>query len=413
MSQLTLKSGSGFFKQGSWMVMAAVFGGICMFGVHPLNNYIPNEEYARVGTLLSVFLWLQIPALGLQNVFVDQAAAALTDEHQRRLRGTVKKVLLGTFLLWLGMVLFSFLFRVWIRETFKIPQPAILWMTLLLALTALWSPIFMGVLQGRQNFFWLGWISILSGLGRVLFAYAMVFVFAATNAVGILTGILLSAIAALAIPAWLTRDTWRGEGKGVELKPWFARVIPFTLGMGVPQFLTCLDMLMVTVFFSLSETANFVSVATVGRGLILLTAPLVSVMFPKLVRSAALSEKSNTLSLALFSALGLAASVIIFLTFFSRPVFALVYPKFVSMTGLIGSYAWAVLPLAIANLLISNLLAKKQFDFAYYSPIIAMLYFLGLTLWHGSFLQVIQVMGCINSGYLAMALFFTWRAKTR
>ena len=43
-------------------------------------------------------------------------------------------------------------------------------MTLAVVLMNLWMPVFSGVLQGRQDFFWLGWAAIVSGVGRIAVA---------------------------------------------------------------------------------------------------------------------------------------------------------------------------------------------------------------------------------------------------
>ena len=48
----------------------------------------------------------------------------------------------------------------------KISNPAALAMTVFIGLAAMWMPLVMGMLQGRQNFLWLGWTSILNGAGR-------------------------------------------------------------------------------------------------------------------------------------------------------------------------------------------------------------------------------------------------------
>ena len=60
---------------------------------------------------------------------------------------------------------------VWIWQTdilagWKLTSPADLWITVLVVLFSFWLPMFWGVLQGQQDFFWLGWSNIINGVGR-------------------------------------------------------------------------------------------------------------------------------------------------------------------------------------------------------------------------------------------------------
>jgi O-antigen/teichoic acid export membrane protein len=201
-------------------------------------------------------------------------------------------------------------------------------------------------------------------------------------------------------------------GEPMEWRNWLGRVIPLTTCLGITPLLTYADSLIVTALLP-QQLDKYTSASTVGRGLILLTAPLIAVMFPMLVRNIAKSEKSNVLSLALFSAVGLAVSVVIFLTFFLKPIFILFYPdpKYIDAIPLISRYAWAVFPLAIGNVLLSNLLAQRKFDVAWALLIVPAGYLLALTKFHASLGQIITVMGITNVVYLLVNLVFTGLSK--
>ena len=55
----------------------------------------------------------------------------------------------------------------WVIERWQIKNPVVLWITLLACLVSAWLPLFMGALQGKQNFFWLGWSMMLTGASRL------------------------------------------------------------------------------------------------------------------------------------------------------------------------------------------------------------------------------------------------------
>src|SRR5476649_1519863 len=73
-----------FFRQSGWMMMAATASGALMYCVHPIvSRGMPKEEYGVFTTLLQVVTLMSIPAIGLQTVFAQQTAAAITDQQQR------------------------------------------------------------------------------------------------------------------------------------------------------------------------------------------------------------------------------------------------------------------------------------------------------------------------------------------
>lgn len=72
-----------------------------------------------------------------------------------------------------------------------------------------------------------------------------------------------------------------------------ARVGPLTFGFGAFQFMFSADPLFVQAWFDKDQTAFYMAAGTLGRALVAFTGPMVAVMFPKIVRSAALSEPTR------------------------------------------------------------------------------------------------------------------------
>ena len=87
------------------MMIASVMGGAFMYLVHSIAERMPKEngEYGLFMTLLQVVTQMGIPTIGLQSVFAQQAAAALTEDQHRQLAGVVRKVVGATFLIWAVM----------------------------------------------------------------------------------------------------------------------------------------------------------------------------------------------------------------------------------------------------------------------------------------------------------------------
>src|ERR1700722_12850150 len=103
---------STFFRQGGWMMISAVAGGALMFAVQIFSKkFLSDAEYSGFGALIQLTNWITIPALGLQMVFAQQTAAAVTDEQHRELVGTMKTVMFWTFCIWLATVAAAFVYN--------------------------------------------------------------------------------------------------------------------------------------------------------------------------------------------------------------------------------------------------------------------------------------------------------------
>lgn len=401
-----------FFRQSGWMMIATVGGGVFMYLVHSLAKAMPKEsgEYGLFTTLLQVVTLMGIPAIGLQSVFAQQAAASLTTEQDRQLAGVLKGVLRATFVLWLGMAAIVFLFRHQILTSLKIANPAALWMTVLIGLTALWYPIVMGMLQGRQNFLWLGWTAILNGVGRFI-AILVAVTLLGGWAAGAMTGVFAGLVTAIFVGGWHIRDYLGQKPLPFAWKEWLGRVIPLTLGLGTAQFMLSADMIFVRNFFSETETGYYAAAGMIGRALVFFTLPLTAVMFPKVVQSAARSEKSNVLAQALGITALLGGLAAIGCTILPSLPLRVIYGKSYLVevaTPLVPWFAWCMLPLTLSNVLINSLMARGRFSAVPWLVMVAIGYGVALYYFHGSFKTVIQVLGLFGLLLLAVCSWFSW-----
>jgi O-antigen/teichoic acid export membrane protein len=396
-----------FFRQSGWMLIATVLSGLCMFGVHPFSKLIPEAEYGVFGTMIAVLNCIGIPAIGLQMVFAQQTAAALTDTHLRQLTGTTRGVLLGTLLIWLTTVLLVGLFRRPILDHWHLANPAALWLTLLVGLGAVWSPIFGGILQGQQNFLWFGWASILNGAGRLAGVGLIVLLFQG-YATGMVVGILLGTLVSLTIYVWQTRRVWLGPAAPFAWQPWLQQVVPLTLGLGAFQFMFSADPVFVKAWFDPADIGFYIAAGTLARSLVTFSGPVVWVMFPKIVRSMAISEKTDIMWLTLITITVLTSGGALVLSVVAPWLLQLVYKEsYLAAVPLLRWFAWSMVPLTLANVLISNLMARSLFRVVPWLLAVAGCYAILLIFFHQSFLSVIRVLGISNLLFLGVSLWFT------
>lgn len=402
---------SSFFRQSGWMMLTSVGSGVLMSLVHILSKFVPNEEYAAFGALLQLLNWITIPVIGLQVTIAQQTSAVVSAEGRRQLAATIRFLAGVTFGLWLALAAAILALQPQLLRWLQLANPAALWVTLVLGLVMFWLPLTQGLLQGRQNFLWLGWASVANGGGRLLLAVTIVLVLGGWAA-GIMTGALLGAAAALAIGLWQNRDVLTGPGERFAVSAWFRRLLPLSLGCGVSQFLFSADVLFVQA--TLADTAPYIFGGTLARALVLFTAPLVAVMFPKLVHSAVRNRKSDVMALtlgltallALVGVAGISLGAPWLIRLGSKP-------EFLSFLPLMPLFALAMAPLAIGNVLLNHLMAHSRFRCVPALLVVAAGYWLALRGYGDSFRSVILVLGLFNLLFLGVCAFFTWFGRDR
>jgi O-antigen/teichoic acid export membrane protein len=250
-----------------------------------------------------------------------------------------------------------------ITENLSLSRKTAIWVTLALVFVQLFLPMVQGLLQGTQNFAWLGWSIVLNGAGRFAGICVMVFIFK-SHSTGALFGALAGLISAVAIGFWPCREFFSARAGRMDWAAWFKRVVPLTAGMGASLFLLNADVIFVQANFSPEIAPFYSAVAMVGVGLVTFTGPVATVMFPKLVRSAAQSQRSNSLVLALGGTILLGAVGALICTVWpALPLRILFFnqPEYWVSKQLVPWFIWAMLPVTVANVLISNLLARQQF----------------------------------------------------
>jgi len=412
-----------FFRQSGWLVIANCLSGACLVGVIALlQRMIPPEKSNELGlyfALLRFFTVLAIPAAGLQVVFAHQSAAAITEEQLKQLRVAITKITQAIFILWAIIAAICAFQTSYLKTAFKFTDSLSLWITLFLVLMQLLLPLMQGLLQGLQNFAYLGWSIMLNGVGRFVGIFFMLLLFQ-KNATSALAGALIGLASAVFVGFWPSRRLFRPMQGSFDWSAWLKRVLPLTGGVGASLFLTNADVLFIQAFFPADKAKFYSAAAVVGVGLVAFSTPLASVMFPKIVRSFAQSQKSNSLYLALLGTAllgGLGAFICTLAPQLPLRIMFFNKPEFWDSKVLVPWFMWSMLPLTIANVLINNLLALGRFKAVPWLVAIATGYgvalFYFLSAGHPgenpfpAFKHVVQILGISSSLLLIVALLFT------
>jgi O-antigen/teichoic acid export membrane protein len=405
------KPHAAFFRQSGWLIITAVGGGVLTYLVHFLNKVINPAEYTAFGVLLTLVACL--PVGPVQMVFAQQSALALATGRLGQLSNLIRQAYFWILILWALGATVVLCFQHSIVTGWHLPGALSLWVTVVLVPLTLWQPIFGGVLQGRQDFFWLGWSAVLGGAARLFGAACLVILFK-LGATGMMLGVLFGAVLGVIISVWRTRDLWRLPTEKFDWMALLRQATPMMFGFGACQFLFTSDTMFAKPFFTDAQMKPYVIAGTLSRALLFLVMPLASVMFPKLVQSQAKSQKNNLFGLVVLGTAILSVCGAIGLWIVGPYVvrFQANSSDVAATMALIPWYAGAMVPLAMANVLVNDLLARGRFSVVPFMVLLAVAYCIVLPqmLRHfpGHIELVLQTLAVFNLLLFGLCAWFIW-----
>ncbi len=418
------ESKASFFRQSGWMVIATVLMGGCMMLVHTVTAP-PNlsaNEYEVFASLLKLQLLITIPAAALQTIFVQQSAAAITEQKERQLRTATRAFAMSIFVLWGLLFAIILLKQDGIMAAFKITNPLTLYLNIGLVLSQLWLVVARGILQGKQNFFGLGWTMILDGFVRITALIAIVLVYRGQSA-GAMLAAVIGQVIALGFGVYWVRDVLWGAGEKYPWREWILQLLPLMGGTGGIIFLSSFDVPFVQATFEAGQTKLYQAGQNIGFALFQFTAPLSMVMFPKIVQSVAKAEKSDVLRLTVISTAIMGGLAALAATLLPGVPLRLLYfrsPAMWEAAPLVAGFAWCMLLLTMANVVVGGLLARKRYAFIPWLMLLAAGYvytMIQLRPWlpqldsFEAYRIIIRTMTAFNGAALIIALWFAWGRK--
>jgi O-antigen/teichoic acid export membrane protein len=411
---------SAFFRQSSWMVIATFAGGFFMALVHTVARKMGND-YASFVVLLRLLIIMGIPFAALQTIVARQAAAATDEKHEQQLIATSRALLLATFLVWVLYAVAVIAFAGPLSKLLKINGKGSLYLMLTVALTGLWIPIFKGLLQGRHQFGGLGWLQVSDGVGR--FTVMLVIVGALHGKVaGAMCATFAGQLATLIIGGSLTWSLWTSRPKvAFDWQGLFSVAIPLSFGLGTILLMSSIDMLFVKTLFDEAQATLYSGAMLTGFAIIQFIAPVALVMFARVTQSVARKEHSDSLRMTLMATILFGIVAALGCTLLPSLPLRLMYftnPEMWKAAPLVPWFAWALLPLTVANVLVQDILARAQFKAVPWLMLVPALYAAALGLQapalvqmqrFDAFVRVIQTMGLTSTVLCVLAAYFCRR----
>jgi len=223
-------------------------------------------------------------------------------------------------------------------------------------------------------------------------------------------GVVLGMVVATGMAAWKTRPLWTGPSAPFAWKALAREAIPPLLGFAAFQFLFTADQMFVKAYYSKNVAGYYFGAGTLSRALMWMVGPLASVMFPRIVQSKAKSEKTSLVKLVLLGTALLAGLGAISLSLIGPYIAPIIYEFAKDTVRLLPWYAGAMVPLAVANVLLSNLLAKSSFKVVVPVCVLAAAYGYALTRFHTSDpVSILQILAAANVLLLLICGWFGWQ----
>ena len=394
------------------MAFAATAGGVFNLLASLVVFRMPGAQVNTFDTALAALAIFGTPALGIQAAFAAQAALADDPQRLRALAAMMRSTFAWLGLAWALLAGLSVLYSNRIAALYNLGDPIFLWIILALVLLTLWTPIFNGVLQGRQDFLWYGFGTLLNGAGRLWALAVVVFIFK-LGALGGLLGVLAGNLAVFGLVVWRTFDVPLQKGAEADWRGFLKKAIPLTLGLGALVTIMQADALVVRErllpSLTLEETVGYTAARRIGQVLVFLVGAVVTVMYPKVARGIKTAEGSDALKLTV--SLTTAVSVLGALLTSLVPQIPL---RILAGSGasaesatLVVAYVWAFVPLAISNVLVWNLMARECYRSVPFIIFVAGGCWFALRIYSDRLLNVVAVVGVFSTAMLVVSGIFT------
>jgi len=376
---------------------------------------LPVAEYGVLYSMLQLTSAVAMPMSAVQNTLAHFTGNLVREGKPGHIRGLARQWINRILPAGIILLLLTVILRNYFAAFFNL---ATFWPLVPAALTLFvsgFTPIFSGVLQGKQAFVLMGFPGLAFGFLRLGLGCVFLFLLAPTA----LYGLAANAIGALAsaalayvfyhrsLPQSEQADQAPPERSGRYFWASVAALSGFSILMNM-------DVVLVQHYFkNPADSGNYASASMIARTLVFLIQPIASAMFPKVSsRGAATNEQKFTFfkSLAL-SGLIIAAAVLLCALFPQIPLLILCHEKAPSpqMIALVRLVCWAMAPLGLVFMLMNFELAQHRLACVFPLTLCAIAFLGGVALFHNSLHQVVTVFLTVSLAALAMLVIISFR----
>ncbi len=403
-------------KSSGLLFMAVALASVFNYAFQiAMGRMLLPKEYGMMNALLSIFMIVIIPLTPLFTVITRKMAEykALNDlSHIHYLYRRMSKMIIAGGL----CIMFVFItLSPVLRDYFRIPSLVAIGITALSFVPTLSYNLNLAVLQGVQDYKWLGINQVVSGPAR--FIIAMLFVWFGFGLNGAMAGIfvagfLCSGISYVSASRYV-KDIHEESGSPQAMS--MADVAPVFLATFAFTILSQADIVLVKHYFSAYEAGVYSSAGVLGKTFMYIPGAIVLAMFPMVTEQYALNQSSRLLLFkSLLITVIISGSGALFFYIFPDTVINVIYGhQYASAAPILKYYGLAMLPLSLLMVLMNYLIAREKNVFSYLLAAGAFLEILGVFMFHDLLIQIVIIMLSINIFLLIMGIMIQYFPKVQ
>lgn len=355
-----------------------------------------NLSVSDYGNLASIISMIGFPGLilaALSPVVISFAGESFAKGELGQIRTFYLKIIKFLFTVGLITSILFIIFTTNISSFFHIGNTFILYLSAFIIFLGFVGIVNMSLLQAKLAFGFQVFLSLLGSVIKLLLGVLFVyFGFAVNGAVFALAISGLFLYLASFFPIKFIFDKKIKSAYTVKTKDLFDYGVPSALTLlGLTSFISS-DVLLVKHFFPDHMAGLYAGMSLMGRVIFYIIYPIIGVMFPIIVRKHSNDENYNrTFLFSLF--LVSVPSILLTLVYFTFPKFAILFflkkTEYLSFSPIIGLFGIFISLYSLLYLTANFYLSIKKINV--YIPIVigAILQIILISLYHGSFIQII------------------------
>jgi len=379
----------------SLLLLAAQQGGnaLSLISQVVLLSKLSTRHYGVMAAVLGFVATVTAPLGAVGRTVSHFAARSIKKGDSVRVKSLMLTAARDLSFFGIPLVLVILASRQWLAEFFRFESSTPLLIVCAVLLMSLYKPVMTGALNGAQAFAWISSNNLSGAFLRLVLV--VLFLLFGWGAVGVLSAHALSVLFVLAMHLVALRHILGPGMPGrTRIRGTYSYLLQYAIGTLCVSIFLHGDVIAVKHYFGAEEAGLFAKVSMVAHLAILLPAPVVGAMFPKVVSSGAASYGNwRTLQKALSLVLLIVGGVALPCIVFSRHILVI----------LTGDRADSLVPVLRAMILalsvVSILLVVSSFQMAQRRFIVllplttCMLGFVvGVTFWHEKFIHVAWVL---------------------
>lgn len=360
-----------------------------------MGRLLSPPDFAQLSSLLALIMFSASPLNAISMVLTRHISTLNVESHGLVLRRLYGRCHTTSFLVSLILVAIAFPNLNGLLGLLKLDDADLFWSFCLLMMLYSFCTVNLAFFQGLQRFNWLGGISFLTALLKVVLGIGLVM--AGFGIIGAVDGLMISLLLTWMIGFFLLYRKYaerKGEGGAPPNPLKFYSVLPVLVSSIAFTAMTQLDMVFVNYFFPADSAGIYAAASVFGKAVLYIPGGIVMALFPVIAKDH--SEASATVHLlkkGSWMTFGLCVFAALVYWIYGEELVGLFFGAQYHEAGiLLRWYGFSILPLCLVSVAENYLIAKERVLFVWLILFVAPLELAAIFFFHDTLSDVIMIM---------------------